>query len=91
VAKDFVQDELQALRDSLASGSAAPHSKAASSDSASAETPHSEFDRALNELKQCFTDVAEEAEELVGEHPVASLAAAFVLGLVIGRITGALK
>lgn len=91
MARDSVQDELKTLRDSLASGNAAPQSGASSSDRASADTPDSEIDRALNELKQCFADVAEEAEELVGEHPIASLAAAFVLGLVIGRISGALK
>jgi ElaB/YqjD/DUF883 family membrane-anchored ribosome-binding protein len=91
VARDSVLNELQALRDSLASGDAAPQSNGSSSDSAPAATPESEIDRALNELKQCFADVAEEAEELIDERPVASLAAAFVLGLVIGRLSGALK
>ncbi len=38
-----------------------------------------------------MTDVAKEAEEMVAEHPMASLAAAFCLGMIAGRLSGGFK
>ena len=51
----------------------------------------SELERALHELRRHMTDVAKEAEEMVSEHPMASLAAAFCLGMIAGRLSGGFK
>ena len=50
-----------------------------------------ELERALLELRRQMTDVAKEAEEMVTEHPMASIAAAFCLGMIVGRLSGAFK
>jgi hypothetical protein len=50
-----------------------------------------ELERALHELRRHMTDVATEAEEMVAEHPMASLAAAFCLGMIAGRLSGGFK
>jgi hypothetical protein len=46
--------------------------------------PH-EFDAILRDLEIRLAAAAEDAEHIVASHPLASLAAAFLLGLVIGR------
>jgi len=50
-----------------------------------------ELERALHELRRHMTGVAKEAEEMVAEHPMASLAAAFCLGMIAGRLSGGSK
>jgi ElaB/YqjD/DUF883 family membrane-anchored ribosome-binding protein len=50
--------------------------------------PRHETDRIFAELESGLTKAGEEAEELVAAHPLAAVAAAFLLGLVAGRILG---
>ena len=50
-----------------------------------------ELERALHELRRHMTDVAKEAEEMVAEHPMASFAGAFCLGMIVGRLSGGFK
>ena len=76
--------ELHALRTEVGRGEPAP---AAVPDTEDA----TELERALHELRRHMTDVAKEAEEMVTEHPMASVAAAFCLGMIVGRISGAFK
>ena len=53
-----------------------------------AATPAQEFDTLLRDLESKLTAVAEDAEHIVLAHPLATLGAAFLLGLVIGRMVG---
>ena len=53
-----------------------------------AEPPRHETDRIFAELESGLAKAGEEAEELVAAHPLAAVAAAFLLGLVAGRILG---
>jgi ElaB/YqjD/DUF883 family membrane-anchored ribosome-binding protein len=63
---------------------------------AEAETPaaepeaaaKSEAERLLHELESHLGKAGEEAEELVKHHPLAAVAAAFLLGLLAGRVLG---
>jgi hypothetical protein len=58
-------------------------------DTEHAEQPaRHETDRIFAELESGLTKAGEEAEELVAAHPLAAVAAAFLLGLVVGRILG---
>jgi ElaB/YqjD/DUF883 family membrane-anchored ribosome-binding protein len=41
----------------------------------------------LRELEQVLTEKMGEAEDALQEHPIAAMAAAFLLGLVIGRFS----
>ena len=50
--------------------------------------PRREADRIFAELESGLAKAGEEAEELVAAHPLAAIAAAFLLGLVAGRILG---
>lgn len=50
--------------------------------------PKSEAETLLRELESSLGKAGEEAEELVKHHPLAAVAAAFLLGLLAGRILG---
>ena len=47
-----------------------------------------EAETLLHELEACLGKAGEEAEDLVARHPFAALGAAFLLGLVAGRVMG---
>ena len=56
---------------------------------AEAETPpQGEVETLLRELESCLGKAGEEAEELVTRHPLAAVAAAFLLGILAGRMVG---
>jgi len=78
-----LHNELQGLRSEIgASNSNAPaevHAVAAA---------HGEIEKLLRDLEEGLKGAADEAGELVGEHPLAAVASAFLLGLVVGRILG---
>ena len=66
-------------------------SRTAGAEKASAEAeapPHSEAETLLRELESSLGKAGEEAEELVTRHPLAAVAAAFLLGLLAGRMLG---
>ena len=84
-------DELDALRNDLESNKHDVTTAFEQHASRSSQEGDSEIARALQDLKQCFEGVAGEAEELVAEHPITSLTAAFILGISVGRILGGLK
>jgi len=42
----------------------------------------------LHDFEDTLSDAAEDAEDIVISHPLAAVAAAFLLGLVIGRVVG---
>jgi ElaB/YqjD/DUF883 family membrane-anchored ribosome-binding protein len=79
------RSELHALGAEVGSREPAPVTAVPNAENAT------ELERALHELRRHMTDVTKEAEEMVAEHPMASLAAAFCLGMIVGRLSGAFK
>jgi ElaB/YqjD/DUF883 family membrane-anchored ribosome-binding protein len=50
------------------------------------EDMRGEIERVLRELQDKLGDTAEEAEEIVAAHPFASVAAAFLLGVLVANL-----
>jgi hypothetical protein len=50
-----------------------------------------ELSRALQDLQAQMQDTAGKAEDLLAEHPIAAMASAFLLGVVVGRTMGYVK
>jgi len=48
----------------------------------------SEAETLLHELEACLGKAGDEAEDLVARHPLAAVAAAFLLGILAGRMMG---
>jgi ElaB/YqjD/DUF883 family membrane-anchored ribosome-binding protein len=84
-------DELDALLNDLEGNKQDETTAFEQPASLSSRESDNEIERVLQDLKQCFEGVADEAEELVAEHPITSLTAAFILGVFVGRILGGLK
>jgi len=53
----------------------------------SGETPN-EAERLLGELQTLLTRAGDEAEDMVVSRPLAALASAFLLGILVGRLLG---
>jgi len=47
-----------------------------------------EIEKLIGELQGQLADAAEDAEEIVTAHPLAAVATALLLGIVIGRMVG---
>lgn len=63
--------------------------QSAQTEAAAAEAeaaPQSEIETLLHELEACLGKAGDETEELVTRHPLAAVGAAFLLGIVIGRM-----
>ena len=60
--------------------------EAAAADAAAA--PQGEMETLLHELESCLGKAGDEAEELVTRHPLAAVGAAFLLGILAGRMVG---
>ncbi|MBL8907302.1 MAG: hypothetical protein JNM20_11555 [Rhizobiales bacterium] len=50
--------------------------------------PPGESETVLRELESALGKAGEDAEDLVARHPLAAVAAAFLLGILVGRIMG---
>lgn len=70
---DEIRSELSRLREARA----APEGDA----------PSGALNEQLAELNRLVQDMLENAEETIAEHPVATVAGALALGIVIGRLT----
>ncbi|ARQ00051.1 hypothetical protein [Pseudorhodoplanes sinuspersici] len=46
----------------------------------------SEIERVVRELQTHLTDAVDDAEQAVSDHPVAAVAAAFLLGIAVGGL-----
>jgi len=65
--------------------------QSAQTEAAAAEAeaaPQGEIETLLHELESCLGKAGEEAEELVTRHPLAAVGAAFLLGILAGRMVG---
>ncbi len=70
---DEIRAELSRLRETRAADEGA--------------TPASEMSEKLAELNRLVHEMLENAEDTIAEHPVATVAGALALGIVIGRLT----
>ena len=77
---DEVRAELARLREAKTEGAAA----ASAAGEVLASGPLGEH---LEELNRLVREMLENAEETIAEHPVATVAGALALGIVIGRLT----
>ena len=89
MATRTMEQELEALRRDLSpvpimedDGSSAARASDAPVDS----DMRSEIERVVRELQTHLTEAVDDAEQAVSDHPVASVAAAFLLGVVVGSV-----
>jgi ElaB/YqjD/DUF883 family membrane-anchored ribosome-binding protein len=93
MAKSNLQDELEALRRELrqvprvaeegdAASATAAHTRAAPPPP---EDMRGEIERVLRDLQDKLGETADEAEDIVAAHPFASVAAAFLLGVLVAN------
>jgi len=78
-----LEDELQALRQQL---KAAPTASVAEPEPRTAP----ELERQIKALSEALAAMSDDAEGNIKRHPLAAVAAAFLLGFMTGRITGRL-
>ena len=81
-----LQEELEALRRELsqtpimeeveAAAAAAPDDRSG---------PRAEIEKTLRDLQEKLAETADEAEDLIAAHPFASVAAAFLLGVLVAN------
>jgi ElaB/YqjD/DUF883 family membrane-anchored ribosome-binding protein len=80
-----LRDELDQLRKEIeALRGAAP---AAGKAEAGVQSVASHLEQQIAELQHLVQTMLDEAEETVAQHPVATVAGALALGIVIGRLT----
>lgn len=46
-----------------------------------------DIEDAVDDLEDAFNQISEMAEDRIAQHPIASLAVAFAIGVLIGRLT----
>lgn len=79
-------DEMRAELARLGNAQAEPE-PARDAGAASAEPPAGGMSEQIAELSKLVHQMLDEAEETITEHPVATVAGALALGIVIGRLT----
>ncbi|HEY4721827.1 MAG TPA: hypothetical protein VII92_08275 [Anaerolineae bacterium] len=81
--------ELDALKSEIKrSASGHDFEKTMRSESPCAEPSiHPDVDRMLRELQVRLVEVTEGVDEAIAAHPLASVGAAFLLGITVGRLT----
>ena len=78
---DDLQSELEALRRELRQIPVMEEADAAAPSDARAE-----IEKVLHDLKDRLGEATEEAEDIVAAHPLASVAAAFLLGMLVANL-----
>ncbi len=91
--RDDLQRELEALRRELRQvprvaeeGDVASGAAAQAKASPPPEDIRGEIERVLRELQDKLGETAEEAEDLIAANPFASVAAAFLLGVLVANV-----
>ncbi len=85
-----LREELEEVRAELArlrQAQAAPEPQAQPGAASDAGPPAGGMGDQMAELNRLVHQMLEEAEETITEHPVATVAGALALGIVIGRLT----
>jgi hypothetical protein len=78
--------ELAALRADIHRQPAAPDSSPPSPPDSSG--PGAELEAMLAELRDTLAEAGDETREAIADHPMMAIAGAFLLGIVVGRISG---
>jgi ElaB/YqjD/DUF883 family membrane-anchored ribosome-binding protein len=78
-----LQEELEALRRELRQVPVMEEDGAAP---AAGGDMRAEIERTLRELQDKLSEAADEAEDMVAAHPYASVAAAFLLGILVANL-----
>lgn len=86
VSADNYDAELMALRQAIKTPRANRDLPTPPAPSQDAMREEPELAAALRDLKAGLLQVAENADDIVAEHPAASVGAAFLLGLAVGRL-----
>ena len=86
-----IRSELSALQDDLKTGATTDRPAASEQAGVPKHDKRSELSRALQDLQTQLQETAGEAEDLLAEHPIAAVASAFLLGVVVGRTMGYIK
>jgi ElaB/YqjD/DUF883 family membrane-anchored ribosome-binding protein len=83
-----LQEELEALRRELSQTPIMEEVEAAAAAKASTDAPgaDTEIGKTLRDLQEKLAETADEAEDLIAAHPFASVAAAFLLGVLVANI-----
>jgi ElaB/YqjD/DUF883 family membrane-anchored ribosome-binding protein len=79
-----LQEELEALRRELRQVPVMEEDGAAAA--AAGGDMRAEIERTLRELQDKLSEAADEAEDMVAAHPYASVAAAFLLGILVANL-----
>ena len=74
-----LEDELEALRRELSQIPVIEEAEAAPDDAGA----RSEIEKMLGELQKKFGEASDDAEDIIAAHPFASVAAAFLLGILV--------
>lgn len=78
--------EIEALQAEFAANRRSAENKAAEVDAAFSQT-RKLLDGQVHEIEKLVRALLEDTENTVGEHPLASVAGALALGILIGRLT----
>jgi hypothetical protein len=87
--KKHIQRELEELHGSLKSSARAerPASEPPPREDSANPADETELQRVLHALQADLTDILQNAEEAIADHPAASVGSAFVLGFALGRLS----
>lgn len=87
-----LQEELESLRRELAQAPVVAEAKAAAANAVKeASGARSEIEKVLSDLQERMSGAADEAEEMIAAHPLASVAAAFLLGVLVANFMSRAK
>lgn len=89
-AIDELENLRSEIRDSAAAGATKAKPKAEAPPAAEPSGPADEarYRDLLHELQTAVDELAAEGEDVVSKHPLVSVASAFVLGIIVGRLFG---
>ena len=86
MSADSYDAELEALRNAITAQQTDRNLRAGPASEPQVTYEEPELVAALRDLKDHLVQLAEGADDIIGEHPAASVGAAFLLGLAIGRL-----
>lgn len=87
MSSDSLQNELEALRRELRQTPILEEVETAAADAQNDNSSaRAEIEKVLRELQERLADAADEAEDAIAAHPFASVAAAFLLGVLVANL-----
>ncbi len=80
--------ELAALKAELGRHTPASVKEAVAAGELAVAAEMKELEPMLHELRDALTEASEETREAIAGHPLMAVGAAFLLGIIVGRISG---